>query len=186
MNARHSLLFLLVSALLVGCGTATQTANAPPAAQPTVAAPTNTTHQEGTQPTATTSETFTTLDGKTFALGGGHPAAVLFITRSCGSCIVTVNAWRQAVEHGPAKSLRVLVVDIDPTGTPANLQEFRATLASDPFQWAQDSSGNLARHFNITSLDTTVLFDGNGREVYRENELSSADHIAQAVKQVQQ
>ena len=59
------------------------------------------------------------------------------------------------------------------------------SLASDPFQWAQDSSGNLARHFNITSLDTTVLFDGNGHEAYRENELSGADQIAQAVKQVQ-
>ena len=186
MNARHGLLFLLASALLVGCGTATQTVNVSPASQQVVSVPTPATHQDVTQPTATTGETFTTLDGKMFALGGGHPAAVLFITRSCGSCIVTVNAWRQAVEHGPAKNLPVLVVDIDPTGTPANLQEFRTTLASDPFQWAQDSSGNLARHFNITSLDTTVLFNGNGREVYRENELSSADHIAQAVKQVQQ
>ena len=181
MNARHGLLLLLVSALLVGCGTATQTTTLPGVAQQGVSAPTIM-----TQPTDTTGETFTTLEGKMFALGGGHPSAVLFISRSCGSCIVTVNAWRDAFTKGITKNLPVLVVDIDPTGTPANLQEFRAALPSDPFQWAQDSSGKLAHHFNITSLDTTVLFDGNGSEVYRGNEVSSTDQIVQAVQKVQQ
>ena len=173
MTIRYSLLLVLVaSAVLSGCGIAAQTAA--PAAQ-----------QATTAPTAAPSDVVKTVDGQTVALGAGRPTALFFMAAWCSSCLAEADAWRQLIETGQAKGINVLAIDVDPSDTLDGLKQFRAALHSDPLQWAMDHNGQFTRRFNVQSLDTTVILDGSGNEVYRDLTTSSLAQLQQALKKVE-
>lgn len=176
MKIHYGLLLLLAGAILSGCGTAAQTAA--PVAQHAAPLP-------STVPTVAPANVVKTVDGGTVVLGAGRPTALFFMAAWCSDCQAEADAWRQLIERGQTKGLNVLAIDVDPSDTLDGLKKFRAALHSDPLQWAMDQNGQFAKRFNVQSLDTTVILDGSGHEVYRDLSSSSLAQLQQALKNVE-
>jgi thiol-disulfide isomerase/thioredoxin len=85
----------------------------------------------------------------------------------CGTCIPEARALaRLRSEYGAA--LNVVVVDIDPSSTPSLLQQFIQVIGSNDMTWTFDSDGSFAQAYGIRILDTTIILNNEGREVYRD------------------
>jgi peroxiredoxin len=169
MKARLAGWLVLAGLLLSGCGAAgaaTQAVGAPQAGP------------------AQQAITVSTVDGSQAQIGAGKAAALFFMAAWCGTCLGEADAWRQLVENGQAKDITVLVVDVDPSDTLDGLQRFRASLPSDPLHWVMDRDGQLARRFNVQTLDTTIILDRAGREVYRDLVPSSVPQLQQALSRL--
>lgn len=85
----------------------------------------------------------------------------------CGTCVPEARALRQLQdEYGDG--LRIVLVDIDPSSSPQQLQPFIQAVGSNSMTWTFDSDGNFSRTYGVRVLDTTIILDGDGREVYRD------------------
>lgn len=166
---RHLLILLAATLALAACGSTTQTAAPAPDA---AAAPAS-------------ADVVQTVDGMTVALGTGRPTALFFMAAWCVDCLGEADAWRQLVEAEQTQGMDVLVIDVDPSDTRDTLAQFRAALPSDPLHWVMDQDGQLARRFTVQRLDTTVILDGSGREVYRDLGPSSPAQLRDALTSVE-
>lgn len=132
----------------------------PPAAQPRQAA----------QPAPDFS--IETVIGERFRLSDqrGKVVGVLFVASWCGSCVAEAQAWgRVQEEYGP-QNVDVLFVSPDPQDTPADLARLREWAKGAPeHHWAIDRDMKaLVLPFQVRSLDTTLIFDRQGRLAYRD------------------
>jgi len=112
-----------------------------------------------------------TVDGGRFALADhrGKVVGVLFLASWCASCLVETQAWGRIVqEYGPDRVV-ALLVSADPADTPADLERFPQQARGPERFWAIDRDGRaLVLPFRVQTLDTTLLFDRQGRLAYRD------------------
>jgi len=85
----------------------------------------------------------------------------------CGTCVPEAQALaRLRDEFGDV--LRVVLVDIDPSSSPQQLQQFIQAVGTNSLTWAFDTDGSFSRAYGIRVLDTTIILNEDGREVYRD------------------
>lgn len=85
----------------------------------------------------------------------------------CGTCVPEAQALAQLKdEYGD--ELYVVLVDIDPSSSPAQLQQFIQAIGQNNLTWTFDSDGSFSRAYGIRVLDTTIILNHEGREVYRD------------------
>jgi thiol-disulfide isomerase/thioredoxin len=124
-----------------------------------------------------------TVDVDTLALGS-KPTVLFFMTsEGCGACLEEAAALnRLAPTWGDA--VDVVGIEIVP-GTPDSyLQAFSAAVGGVSFPLAVDD-GQLVDRFDVQALDTTVVLDRHGREVFRDTVPSDESTLRQAVARAQ-
>lgn len=110
-----------------------------------------------------------TLDGKRFAINKAHgtPTLLFFMAYWCGTCVPEARALAQ-IHREYGDSLTIVAVDVDPSSSPKALSQFKEASGNGEYIWAFDEGQRLARALGIRSLDTTLIIDGNGVVVYRD------------------
>jgi|GEM_PF-1187478 thiol-disulfide isomerase/thioredoxin len=114
-----------------------------------------------------------TVSGERFTLAAqrGKVVGVYFMASWCSTCVPETRAWGKLQQEYAGQGLEVLIVSADPTDTPADLERFRQAAPGAPQRyWAIDTTGRaLVAPFQVRSLDTTLLFDRQGRLAFRDD-----------------
>jgi thiol-disulfide isomerase/thioredoxin len=101
----------------------------------------------------------------------------------CGTCIPEARALAQLKsEYGDV--VRIVAVDIDPSSTPDLLQQFIQVIGPNNLTWAFDSDGSFSRTYGIRALDTTIILDGDGREIYRDGYPTSYEVLRDQLERI--
>lgn len=132
--------------------------------------------------------TVPTLDGTPFSLSQqierGRATAVFVMATWCTTCIGPTkqlgefaNAYR---DHG----LDVLVLDIDPKESAADLVRFRDRFKGGEHLWAIDQGSTVTLQYQIRAMETLILIDKTGRIIYRDTVPRSADGLRKLLEEV--
>lgn len=151
--------------------------DAPPAAQPGsgpgAALPSSSASPDAgaaAAPAAVSDDGFSvaTTDGGTFAVPAGRPTVLFFLTtEGCASCIEEGGALNAIAERWGDRAA-ILGVEMVP-GTPTEYIEYFAEYMGGLRYPIAVDDGQLVRRFGARTLDTTVVLDGQGREVFRDS-----------------
>jgi len=109
----------------------------------------------------------TALEGRQVAVPTGKPSAVFFFAGWCGTCLPEAQALNRLQRELGAK-VSVVAVDIDPSDDAQTIGGFLRAAGNPGYPVLHDRSGSLARDFDVTALDVTVVTDANGTVVYRD------------------
>ena len=129
--------------------------------------------------------TVPTLDGGTFTLSEqrGKPVILFAMAYWCGTCVPEARALAQLHrEYGDR--LVIVALDVDPSSTPDLLRRFRQFAGNPDYVWAFDRRGEVTQLFRIRSLDTTIVVDGEGRIVYRDEYPTPYERLKAVVEDV--
>lgn len=162
--------------LLAAVATARQDNASPAAAQrdatsPSAAGPSPSSPAEAAAaPVEVSGEGFSvaTTDGGTFAVPAGRPTVLFFLTtEGCASCIEEGGALNAIAERWGDRAA-ILGVEMVP-GTPTEYIDYFADFMGGLRYPIAIDDGQLVRRFGARTLDTTVVLDGHGREVFRDS-----------------
>lgn len=111
--------------------------------------------------------TLTDHAGRKLALASlaGKPLLVNLWATWCAPCVAELPTL-DALATSRAGSLRVLTVSQDMSGTEKVADFLKARGATHLEPWL-DPNNDLAFHYQVTTLPTTILYDAQGREVWR-------------------
>lgn len=112
-----------------------------------------------------------TLAGERFRLSErrGKVIGVLFMASWCATCVPEAQAWARLAREYEDRGLEVLLVSADPADTPDDLEGFKKLARGPERHWAIDrDSTALVLPFQVRMLDTTLIFDRQGRLAYRD------------------
>jgi len=97
----------------------------------------------------------------------GKPVAIYAVASWCFTCIPEAKAWANIYREAGDK-ITVLIASVDPNDNDDSLLRFKEAANGGDHLWAVDNDGDLVRAFNIRTLDTTVIIDAEGKEVFRD------------------
>lgn len=125
-----------------------------------------------------------TLDGTRFALSAqqGKPVLLFFMAGWCISCVAEAQALAQLQQDYADRGLQVLAIDVDTSETAAELDRFRHLVPGATYRWALDPGNRVTLAYGVRAMDTTVVIDGAGRIVYRDEAPSSYATLRQALE----
>ncbi len=131
--------------------------------------------------------TLTTLGGGTFHLASqqGHVVVLYFMATGCADCEQGSHALAQTLLSAKVRGAQALAIDVNPGDRPADLQAFVQGVgipASAPVRWGIDTTGAIARTYNVQTLETTVVIDPHGQIAYRSDGSVPPDQLAQIVR----
>ena len=162
-------LAVLAPALLGGCDRQSDE-KAQPAAAPSSAAAApeargqlDTSHKGEALPAVTLRD----AAGRKLALASlaGKPLLVNLWATWCAPCVAELPTL-DALAASHAADLRVLTVSQDMSGTEKVAEFLKARGGTRLEPWL-DPKNDLAFHYQVTTLPTTILYDAKGREVWR-------------------
>ena len=122
------------------------------------------------------------VDGQSISRPTGKPGALFFMAGWCGTCIPEAEALAELKEeHG--EGIELLAVSIDPSDTAENIDRFIETTgaSSYPFYW--DKGGQLTQRYSVQALDTTLVYDRNGRVVFRDSAPTDRETLLAALEE---
>jgi len=160
---------VLAPALLGGCDRQSDE-KAQPAAAPSSAAAApeargqlDTSHKGEALPAVTLRD----AAGRKLALASlaGKPLLVNLWATWCAPCVAELPTL-DALAASHAADLRVLTVSQDMSGTEKVAEFLKARGGTRLEPWL-DPKNDLAFHYQVTTLPTTILYDAKGREVWR-------------------
>ncbi len=77
------------------------------------------------------------------------------------------------------------MVSLDPYETPQSIQAFNSQAGvADPLPTVLDDGGEVAREFGVSALETTIILDRNGEEVFRGTGPKDADTLREELESV--
>ncbi len=168
----------LAPALLGGCDRQSDGKAQPAAAQssaapaPVPSSPAPPAPHSGTVDTSHKGEalpdfTLTDAAGRKLALPSlaGKPLLVNLWATWCAPCVAELPTL-EALATSRAGNLRVLTVSQDMSGT-EKVADFLKTRGGPKLEPWLDPKNDLAFHYQVTTLPTTILYDAQGREVWR-------------------
>ena len=132
---------------------------------------------------AAASISLSTIDGQTVSLPGnpGQITVVYTMGYWCADCVPGAKTLtRLQTEYG-SRGVRFIAVDVSPQVTATDLQPFVQVVGDNHLTWAMDASGRFAYLYKIQTLDTAILLDGQGQEVYRGGQSSSDTNLRAAL-----
>ncbi len=127
--------------------------------------------------------TLPTLDGQTIALPGNPGQITVLYTMGywCSTCIPGAKTLAQLQPEYAKRGVRFIAVDLTPQVKSSDLPPFLQAVGDNQLTWAMDSSGRFAYLYQINSLDTAIILDGQGREVYRNHQGASDAELRAAL-----
>ncbi|RMG86194.1 MAG: TlpA family protein disulfide reductase [Chloroflexi bacterium] len=128
------------------------------------------TNQGGTSGVAETLN-ITTLAGETLNIPDEDKKATVVFAMAywCGTCIPEARALaRLKAEMGD--QLQIVIVDIDPSSNAELVQQFQLAVGNNAntLHWVLDKEGVISRTYELRVLDTTIIFNNQAQETYRD------------------
>ncbi len=102
----------------------------------------------------------------------------------CSNCVPGAKTLARLQPEYAKRGVRFIAVDLTPKVKPSDLPPFLQAVGNNQITWAMDSSGRFGYLYQITSLDTAIILDGQGREVYRNHQGASDAEIRVALDKV--
>jgi thiol-disulfide isomerase/thioredoxin len=96
----------------------------------------------------------------------GKPTVLLAMAGWCASCIQPARDLT-VISNEFGASVRVLAFSVDPGESERTLARFREAAGTPSYDWGFDTTGSVARAFDLRYLDTIVVLDAEGREVFK-------------------
>lgn len=79
------------------------------------------------------------------------------------------SAWAEVLPAYEDRGLNMVMVSIDPFETEESIQNFFAGAGiEEPLPTVIEGGNEIAETFGANALETTVILDANGEEVYRD------------------
>ncbi|MHB8624695.1 MAG: TlpA family protein disulfide reductase [Aggregatilineales bacterium] len=127
--------------------------------------------------------TLPTVDGQTVALPGNPGQITVLYTMGywCRTCISGARTLARLQPEYAKRNIRFIAVDVTPQVEATDLPPFLQAVGDNQLTWAMDSSGRFTYLYQINSLDTAIVLDSQGREVYRNEQGSSDTEIRAAL-----
>ncbi|RIK41364.1 MAG: hypothetical protein DCC55_12190 [Chloroflexi bacterium] len=129
--------------------------------------------------------TLPTLDGGQINLlrDRGEVTILFAMSYWCTTCVPEAQALARLYEEYEAAGLKVVVIDLDDV-SPEHLQTFIDAVGENRLTWAFDPEVQFMRRFNVQALDTTIIVDAEGHEVYRDIRSTSYDVLRREIEKV--
>ena len=108
-----------------------------------------------------------------------------FMSPTCATCAQGSRNLAQAALSVKTQGAEVLAIDVNPGDRPSDLQAFVQSdgiPASAPVQWGVDPNDEIARAYNVQTLETTVIIDTHGQVAYPSDGSIPPDQLAQVVR----
>ena len=123
-------------------------------------------------------------DGSVFDLAEerGNVVVLFFMAAWCFTCLPEAQALAQIHEQYADQGVRVLIIDVDVTENEDNLAGFREQTGNGEHLWAMDVDDQVARTYEVRSLDTTIFIDREGRVAYMDGSPTSYDVLAAIIE----
>ena len=87
------------------------------------------------------------------------------------------RTWSEILPAYEDRGLNMLMVSIDPYETEQSIEAFHARAGVEEPLPTVLGGGDVARKFDVSALETTIIFDQNGEEVYRDVTISDAETL---------
>jgi len=131
--------------------------------------------------------TLHTLAGTTFHLAAklGRVVVLYFMATGCAGCEPGSYDLAHTLLSSKIRGAEALAIDLNTGDQPADLQAFVQSAgipASAPVQWGIDTTGAIARAYNVQTLETTVVIDPRGQIAYRSDGAIPPEQLAQIVR----
>lgn len=135
------------------------------------------------QAAASLSLTLPTLDGQSIAIPGntGHVTVLYTMGYWCGSCVTGAQTLARIQPEYAARDVRFIGVDVTTGVVASDLQGFLQAVGNNSLTWAMDTTGQFVTTYQITTLDTAIILDRQGHEVYRKSQGASDTDIRTAL-----
>jgi thiol-disulfide isomerase/thioredoxin len=109
----------------------------------------------------------TSIDGAPVRVPAGKPGAVYFMAGWCGTCVAEAGALGRLQRH-LGDRIAVVAVSPDPSDSVSAIRRLRTAAGRPRYPFVWDEGGTLARALQVSALDTTLVYDADGRVVYRD------------------
>jgi len=94
------------------------------------------------------------------------------------------RTWSELLPAYEDRGLEMVMVSVDPNETEQSIQAFNQGAGmTEPLPTVLDG-GDIAREFGASALETTVILDGNGEEVYRDVNITDAATMRKELESV--
>lgn len=97
----------------------------------------------------------------------GKPVVLYAVASWCFTCIPEAQALGKIYREVGDK-VTILIISVDPNDSEDSLLKFKEISKGGDHLWALDKDGEFVRAFDVRTLDTTVIIDPEGRQVYRD------------------
>ncbi len=127
--------------------------------------------------------TFTTkdIDGRGVQVRRGKPGALFFFAGWCGSCIAEASALDR-VERELGTRVAITAISPDPSDSIEAIRRFRRNAGAPRYAFVWDSAGTLGTQFAVRALDTTIVYDADGKVVFRDAAVTDAQTLRKAFR----
>jgi hypothetical protein len=85
------------------------------------------------------------------------------------------RTWSEILPAYEDRGLNMLMVSIDPYETEQSIEAFHAQAEVEEPLPTVINGGDIAQEFDVNALETTIILDQNGEEVYRDVTISDAE-----------
>lgn len=94
------------------------------------------------------------------------------------------RVWSEILPTYEDRGLEMLMVSIDPYETEQSIEAFNSQAGvAEPLPTVVDG-GEIAQRFGVSTLETTIVLDRNGEEVYRDATISDAETLRAQLESV--
>jgi hypothetical protein len=94
------------------------------------------------------------------------------------------RTWSEILPAYEDRGLNMLMVSIDPFETEQSIEAFHAQAGVEKPLPTVINGGDIAQEFGVNALETTIILDRNGEEVYRDVTISDAETLRAALEGV--
>jgi thiol-disulfide isomerase/thioredoxin len=180
MNRRNLFISLAVAVALVTAVAALSAGRAPEHAntlQVSVIDPT--TQDSGKVGGEVAAFTAKDVDGRAVRVSTSKPGALFFFAAWCGSCVAEAAALDR-VERELGSQVAITAISPDPSDSTNAIRRFRERVGTPRYAFVWDSTGKLGTQFHVRALDTTIVYDANGKVVFRDSAPTDLDTLRAA------
>jgi thiol-disulfide isomerase/thioredoxin len=121
------------------------------------------------------------IDGRPVRVRTGKPGALFFFAGWCGSCLVEASALDR-VERALGARVDITAISIDPSDSIEAIRLFRRNAGSPRYPFVWDSAGTLSTPLAIRALDTTIVYDRDGKVVFRDAAVTDVKTLRDAFR----
>lgn len=87
------------------------------------------------------------------------------------------RTWSEVLPAYEDRGLEMVMISIDPNETEQSIEAFNAQAGLDEPLPTVVNGGDIAQQFGANALETTVILDRDGEEVYRDATITDADTL---------
>lgn len=126
------------------------------------------------------------IGGSEFTLSRHRGKVVILYAMAawCPTCAPEARDLGRIYREYRAKGVEVLIVDVWPGETEAQLLQFKSFARGGDHLWALDRDNRWASAYQIRALDTTVIVDRQGRVAYRDEVPTSYEKLKKELERV--